>query len=161
MRQLIDQPLFRQLLEEARRSPRKRAHRNLHQRFEEPVQRICVGLVAGTYVPPHAHPQSHQWELILCLQGRIDLVLFDPSGQLLERHRLSGGGAASGIELPPDTWHTLYPVEPEAVILEIKQGPYDPANAARFAPWAPGEGDAEAGRFLAWLAEADVGAKFY
>lgn len=160
MHQLIDQRLYRQLVEEAHGSPRRRAHRNLHQHFEEPVQRVCIGLVAGTYVRPHAHSQAHQWELILSLRGRICLVIFDTRGRVIERHILAESAPASGIQLPPNTWHTLYPIDPEAVILEIKQGPYDPANAARFAPWAPPEGEAQADRYLDWVAQAGTGESF-
>lgn len=160
MSQMIDRQLFKQLLDEARNSPRKRAHRNLHQHYEEPVQRVCIGLVSGTYVPPHAHPQAHQWELILSLQGRVGLVIFDASGCITRRHVLSEKGPASGIQLLPDTWHTLYPIDPESIILEIKQGPYDPAKAARFAAWAPTEGAPEASRFLEWVSRAETGSSY-
>lgn len=160
MPRLIDRQLQRELLAEAHENPRRRAHRNLHQRYDEPVQRVCIGLIDGSYVRPHAHPQPHQWELILGLRGRTGLVIFDSQGRIIERHVLSGTDAVNGIELPPGTWHTLFPLDPEVLILEIKQGPYDPANAARFAPWAPAEQSEQAPRFLHWVAEAGNGSTF-
>lgn len=160
MQQLIDRQLRQQLVEQARHSPRKRAHHNLHQNHDEPVQRVCIGLVAGTYVRPHAHLETHQWELILGLEGQTCLVIFEPDGRIRERHILSETASVSGIQLPPGTWHTLYPIDPEATILEIKQGPFHPDNAARFATWAPEERSDQASRFLHWLAEARTGDAF-
>jgi cupin fold WbuC family metalloprotein len=160
MQQLIDQTLFQRLVDEARHSPRKRAHHNLHRHFDEPVQRVCIGLVQGTYVRPHAHLELHQWELILGLRGRTCLVIFDPDGRISARHVFSETASAGGIQLPPGTWHTLYPADPESIILEIKQGPYDPRNAARFASWAPEEQSDQAARFLGWLAQAPLGGAF-
>ncbi|WP_428610052.1 WbuC family cupin fold metalloprotein [Sedimenticola sp.] len=161
MRQTIDQPLYQQLLNDAHRSPRKRAHLNLHRSYDEPVQRVCIGLVQGTYVRPHAHLQSHQWELILALQGSVGLVIFNPQGRIKERFILTAGSAVHGIELQPGTWHTLYPQDSEAVILEIKQGPYNPSSAAEIAAWAPPEGSEHTDRFLDWIGQAETGSTFF
>jgi hypothetical protein len=39
----------------------------------------------------------------------------------------------------------------------VKQGPYDPATASEFAPWAPAEGEPGVARFLAWARDARAG----
>ncbi|MCW8943518.1 MAG: WbuC family cupin fold metalloprotein [Sedimenticola sp.] len=160
MSQLIDQSLYDQLIQHAAASPRRRAHHNLHQSYDEPVQRVCIALLSGTYVRPHAHTQTHQWELILGLQGETCLIVFNDSGAIKRQIILSDTSHTAGIELPPGTWHTLYPVNKQSIILEIKQGPYNPDAAARFADWAPEESTPEAAQFLHWLAHAETGSSF-
>ncbi|MDF1529632.1 MAG: WbuC family cupin fold metalloprotein [Sedimenticola sp.] len=160
MSQLIDQSLYDQLIEQAEVNPRRRAHHNLHQSYDEPVQRVCIGLLCGTYVRPHAHRQAHQWELILGLQGETCLIIFDPAGTITQRFMLSERSHTQGIELPPGTWHTLYPVNKQSIILEIKQGPYNPDFAAVFADWAPEESEPESVLFLQWLHHAETGSSF-
>jgi hypothetical protein len=44
-----------------------------------------------------------------------------------------------------------------AAFLEIKEGPYDPATAIEFVPWAPAEGDASVPAFQQWLRAAQPG----
>jgi hypothetical protein len=47
-----------------------------------------------------------------------------------------------------------------ATFLEIKEGPYDPASAAEFAPWAPSEAHESVPTVLQWLREAKPGDVF-
>jgi len=39
----------------------------------------------------------------------------------------------------------------------VKEGPYDPATAVQFAPWAPPEGAADVPAFRLWLRNARLG----
>ena len=135
-------------LSNARQSARKRSHFNLHDQLEAPVQRLCIALTDGTYVRPHRHPASNKWELILAIQGTSVLVIFGHEGNILEHFELSPNGPMSAVEMPPNTWHTLFPVGEESVVMEIKEGPYTPALPEHFASWAPEEGSAEASAYL-------------
>jgi cupin fold WbuC family metalloprotein len=154
----LDANLFEPLLAEAKLSPRKRAHRNLHADFNEPVQRTCIALAAGTYVRPHFHPQTAKWELLVVLHGTLGVLLFDETGTVRERLELSPGGA---VEINSGTWHTVFPLGGAAVMLDIKEGPYDPSAPVFFAEWTPAEGDAAVADFLQWAATADAGAAFH
>ena len=156
----LDEVFFKQLLLQASESPRKRSHYNLHKELNEHVQRLCIGFRKGTYVRPHHHPQNNKWELLVALRGAVRLIIFDPEGEILERLTLSHGDSLSGIEMMPRTYHTLYPLTDEAVILEVKEGPYTPTEEGDFASWAPREGDANAMKFLAWLDTAKPGEKY-
>jgi len=156
----LDNNLYQKLLNEATESPRKRSHFNLHKSFDEPVQRLCIALKKGTYVKPHYHPNSNKWELMLALKGESTLIIFDKDGVVLERLTLSPNNSMSGIELKPDTWHTVFPQSSESVILEVKEGPYTPSVKSDFANWAPDEGDANVNEFLQWLESAGVGGKY-
>jgi hypothetical protein len=62
-----------------------------------------------------------------------------------------------GFETPSGTWHTVLAATDGAAFLEIKEGPYDPATAAEFAPWAPPEGHESVPAFQQWLREAQPG----
>jgi len=156
----LDDAFFQQLISAAHESPRKRSHHNLHKELDEPVQRLCIALTKGTYVRPHHHPQNNKWELMLVLKGQVNLTIFSQEGTILEKSLLGEGESLSGVELQANTWHTVYPVTDEAIMLEVKEGPYTPTQESDFAHWSPAEGGALADDFLAWLETAEVGNAF-
>ncbi|OUS25064.1 hypothetical protein A9Q99_22725 [Gammaproteobacteria bacterium 45_16_T64] len=153
----LDEEFFQELLLEADKSERKRAHHNIHKELDEPVQRLCIALKKGTYVTPHHHSQDNKWELIVCIKGGLGLVVFDENGLVIDKITLSPGGSTAGIELIPNTWHTVYPITEDVVILEVKEGPYTPAKKNDFAQWAPQEGDSNTEEFLTWIQRAKIG----
>jgi hypothetical protein len=77
---------------------------------------------------------------------------------MLARYSVDAGGELLGYETPSATWHTLLARTDGSAFLEIKEGPYDQATAAEFAPWAPPEGDARVPQFLERLRTAQPGA---
>jgi cupin fold WbuC family metalloprotein len=132
--QPIDQALFDRVAAEARESPRRRRNHNLHA---EPdlVQRFLNVLQPGTYVRPHRHLRTIPgagFECFVVLQGAIGLLLLDDSGRVLHRERLDAAGPLRGMELAEGQLHTLVALTPDAVMFEIKQGPYDPAADKEF-----------------------------
>lgn len=156
---LLDQSLFSALLDAAAQSPRRRAFKNLHQDFAEPVQRVVIAIQPDSYVPPHRHVEIQQWELFVVLAGSVDFLQFDDAGQLTTRSTLTAGSALTGLELRPGAWHSIVAAPGGAVFLEVKQGPFDPAQPRHFAPFAPAEQDPEASAYLAWLSTAEPGAR--
>ena len=154
---LLDQALFTELLDAAAQSPRRRAFRNLHKDFAEPVQRVVIAIQPDSYVPPHQHVDAHQWELFVMLAGSVDFLQFDDCGRLTTRQTLSAGSVHTGVELAPGHWHSIVAAAPGAVFLEVKQGPFDPAQPRHFAAFAPPEQDGRAGRYLSWLRTANAG----
>ena len=139
------------LLADSRSSPRRRAHLLLHAGHHDQVQRLLITLQPGTYVRPHQH--SQQWEMLTLNRGTLDMLAFDESGMLRERHRLTP--AAPVIQIPPGTWHGGVVVEPDTVVMEVKPGPY---RVNEFAEWAPEENAADAAALVRWLEEAETGA---
>lgn len=156
----LDNNIFDKLLIQASESPRKRSHYNLHKELDEPVQRLCIALKKGTYVRPHHHPKRNKWELILSLRGAVGLIIFNAEGTILETLTLNQGETLNGIELEPNTWHTVFPLTEDAIILEVKEGPYTPTQESDFAPWAPIEGSEYEIHFLNWLEAAKPGDKY-
>lgn len=137
-----------QLSEEARRSPRLRAHRNLHREMSDPCQRLVNAIEPDSYVPPHRHIAASGDETLLALRGSFNLVFFDDTGEIGAVHRLGDGEHFHVFQIPPHQWHTLIALESASVAFETKAGPYNPATARELAPWAPGEGGLEAHSYL-------------
>ena len=153
----IDREKMDALSQQAAASKRLRAHLNLHSTSEEAVQRLMIAMEPGTFVPVHCHEQTWKWELLMILRGEVECVIFDEAGQVLSRGTLTPGGELTAVELPPGTWHSVISKAPGTVIFEVKPGPFDPDEAARFAPWCPGEADSGKDQFQQWLAIAPVG----
>ncbi len=160
MEKVINNDLLDGLLKQAAASPRRRSHLNFHDGPESAVQRLCIGLVDGTYVRPHRHPQANKWEVMLVLRGRVRVVLFDPEGAVSRVFEFADSDGSKGMEIPANVCHTVLPLTAEAAILEFKEGPYDSQNPAVFADWAPMEGSPDAGDFLAWVRDAAPGDRF-
>lgn len=152
----IEAQRLRALAGEANGSARLRANWNLHAGPDDPIQRFCNAFQPGTYVQPHRHPAG-VWECALALEGAAIAVLFAADGRLVERVTLAAGGPVYGCEIAEGTWHTFAALDGPAVLFEFKPGPYDPATAKIFAPWAPAESDAACGTFAAWFRDGPIG----
>src|SRR5258708_23982675 len=135
--------------------PRARAHHNTHATAADPVQRFLVVACGDSYFRPHRHKTRS--ELAVIVRGRVDVLTFDERGRVTARYGVGDGTDSIGYETPQGAWHTVVPGAAGGAFLEIKEGPYDPATAAEFAPWAPAEGDASLQRFLEWLRSARPG----
>ncbi|MFN5117307.1 MAG: WbuC family cupin fold metalloprotein [Cyanobacteriota bacterium] len=144
--QRLDQSLFDRVAAEARQLPRLRLNHNLHA-APDAVQRFLNVLQPGTYVRPHRHLRNQPgtgFECFVVLQGGIGLLLFDDMGRVGTLERLEAAGPLRGIDLAEGQFHSLVALEPDTVMLEIKQGPYVPAADKDFLPGFPAEGTPEA-----------------
>lgn len=142
----LDQELLDNIAHLARSSPRLRQNYNFHDTSEK-VQRFINVLQPGTYIRPHRHCRDtgvNGFEFFLVCQGELGIIIMDESGQILEREVVSANGALRGIELPELTYHTLVALAPDTVILELKEGPYDPSTDKEFMEGFPAEGTAAA-----------------
>ena len=156
----LDAALLADLSRQALTSPRLRDNYNFHPRPDDHVQRLCIALEPDSYVRPHRHPEAEKWEFLVALQGRVLVLLFDDDGCVTERLNLEPVGALSGIEIEPNTWHTLLAEVTGSVILEVKQGPYIPVSFSNFAPWSPRETSTDVGRYLDWCRGAQLGDRY-
>lgn len=154
---LIDDALLRELTAKAAASPRQRAHHNLHPRLDDPVQRLCIAIEPGTYIRPHRHADPPTWEIFLLLRGAAVVLFFDDIGRVVARMEVAASGPVRGLEIPPDTWHTITSIEPETVFFEVKKGPYVQPKDNNIAAWAPAEGAPDVMKFLEWYKDAKTG----
>jgi cupin fold WbuC family metalloprotein len=155
---VFGQSLLDELAASAAASPRGRAHHNVHTSADDLLQRFFVVADRRSYFRPHRH--NTKAEMAVVLRGVFDVLSFDAAGVVLARWRVGAGSGHSAYESPQGSWHTLLAEHDGSAFLEFKLGPYDPATAAEFAPWAPAEGDAAATVFQAWLRSAQPGDRY-
>ena len=150
-----------ELTAQAQSSPRKRQHRNIHESYVDPCQRLFNAIEPGSYIRPHRHAADPKDELLIAVRGLMALVTFDEQGQVtgVERFGLDRNreGFAIGAEVQANTWHTVIALEPGCVLLEVKAGPFDPNQPKDLAAWAPDEGSAAATEYLKKLIESVTG----
>jgi cupin fold WbuC family metalloprotein len=141
-----------ELTTQAQCSPRKRQHRNIHDNYSDPCQRLFNAIELDSYIRPHRHVSDPRDELLIAIRGLMALVTFDEMGKVTGVLHfgadVSSLGLAVGVEVPAGTWHTVIALEPGCVLLEVKAGPFDPSQPKVLAPWAPDEGSAEALAYL-------------
>jgi cupin fold WbuC family metalloprotein len=138
----LDQRLLAAVSAQAQASGRRRINHNLHQ-HADPVQRFLNALQPGTYVRPHRHRREQPgagFECFVVLQGSIGLLVLDATGTVIHSQRLDAAGPVHGIELADNQFHTLVALSPDAVLLELKQGPYRPTEDKDFLAAFPAEG---------------------
>ena len=138
---IIDKNLIDKVSGKAVASPRKRMNHNFHPVHEDPLNRLLNAMEPGTYIQPHKHKDPDRVEIFIALRGRFVVFIFDDNGQINEHTILDAREGKYGVEIPEQTYHCLMSLEPGSVAYEVKEGPYSPANAKNFAPWAPAEGD--------------------
>jgi cupin fold WbuC family metalloprotein len=137
----IDRRMIAEMAGHAKRSERKRVHLLLHAGHGDQVQRLMIVMQPGTYVRPHQH--SEQWEMLILLQGRGQLLGFSAKGEIIGRLEMTV--EAPVAQIPAGAWHGFIVLEPDTAVMEVKPGPYRPSE---FADWAPPEGDPSAIAFL-------------
>lgn len=148
---------LRGLSKNAQNLPRLRKNLNIHETLDACVQRLFNAMEPGTYIRPHRHARPNGWELMLAVQGRFAILLFDETGHVIERFELCSKAGPVAVEIPANTWHTVVSLESGTVMFEIKEGPYIPLEDKDFAGWAPTEGEAGTRSFLVWFARAQPG----
>lgn len=140
------------LIEGARSNSRLRQHRNVHDNYHEPCQRLFNAIEPGSYIQPHRHLSVPRDELLVAIRGLMLLIDFDDQGQIRNTLKFGsekfGAEVAAGSEVTSDTWHTVVALEPGSVLLEVKAGPFDPGQQKDLAPWAPREFSSEAGLYM-------------
>ena len=135
----------------ARASPRARQHLNLHASYDDPCQRLLNAVLPHSYIRPHRHADNPKQETLIALRGTFGAFLFAEDGRVVLAATLGGEPAIPALEVDPREWHTVIALSEDAVLLETKGGPFDPAAAKELAPWAPEEGSDEAMCYLAGL----------
>lgn len=132
-----------QLRRDAAIASRQRMHLNVHRCYEENPQILYNCLLRGSYMRPHRHVQDGRQEFFVCLEGEVLLVTFTETGAINAVLHMAKCGLSkvSSVMVQPSAWHTLVCVSEQAMLLEVKPGPFRPDLAKEFAPWSPEEDD--------------------
>lgn len=135
----------------SRRSPRGRIIYAFHESNGDNLHRMLNALQPGSYVRPHRHLSPAKAEALVVLQGSLGCVIFDDQGRTQECFALSARAQNRGADIRPGVYHTIFALEEDTVIFEVKPGPYHETTDKEFARWAPAEGTPEAARYLGHL----------
>ena len=121
---IISQTLLDILSAQAKESPRLRMNLDLRNSPEDRSQRMLNALEPGTVLPIHRHRQSS--EAVAVLRGRVKWLYYDDQGRLTDTFVVEAGGAICGLCVPKGQWHSLECMASGSVILETKDGAWEP-----------------------------------
>ena len=129
----ITQALLDSLTEQAKASPRLRMNYDLRNSADDKSQRMLNAIEPGSVIPIHRHRKST--ETVVCLRGRLVWEYYDELERICtESIEVSPNGPVVALNIPIGQWHTLRSVESGTVILETKDGAYEPQNPADVLP---------------------------
>ena len=148
----IDNILLDKLTAQAKESPRLRMNLDLRNSDADSSQRILNAIEPGSVVPIHRHRKTS--ETVVVLPGRVVEEYYDDAGVLTESFVLGDCHVADAprndvnrdaprndvnhdaplndvpmvyaLNIPAGQWHTLRALESGTVILEMKDGAYEP-----------------------------------
>ena len=104
--------------------PRLRMNYNLHESFDDSVQRMFNALEPGTIVPIARHPYSN--ETLIMLRGRLRVMVYDDNKQIIEDVVIAPNSDNIGYHIPKGTWHKVESLEHGTICFETREGPYKP-----------------------------------
>lgn len=123
----ITQALLDKLTEQAKASPRLRMNYDLRNSDADQSQRMLNAIEPGSKIPIHRHRDSS--ETVVCLRGRIVEEFYDDLERIcIESIELSPNGPVVALNIPAGQWHTVRSLESGTVILEMKNGSYEPIS---------------------------------
>ena len=119
---VIDQDVLDSLTAQAKASPRLRVNLDLRNSPEDQSQRMLNAIEPGSPMPIHRH--RHSSETVVCLRGRLVEEFYDELERMCtDAIELSPNVA---INIPIGQWHTIRALESGTVLLECKDGKYEP-----------------------------------
>lgn len=123
----ITQVLLDHLTEEAKKNPRLRMNFDLRNSSEDQSQRMLNAIEPGSPLPIHRHQKTS--ETVVCLRGKLVWEYYDELERMCtERIELTPNGQVVALNVPAGQWHTVKALESGSVILEMKNGPYEPQS---------------------------------
>ena len=119
---IIDRKILDELTAQAKASPRLRMNLDLRNSPSDQSQRMLNAIEPGTVLPVHRHRKSS--ETVVCIRGHFEEYFYDSDGRLTEVIDMFPGGPV--INIPVGQWHNLKSLESGTVLLECKDGAFEP-----------------------------------
>lgn len=121
----ITQYILDELTAKAKAVPRLRANLDLRNSDSDKSQRMLNAIEPGSPLPIHRHQKTS--ETVVCLRGKLVWEFYDElERQCTDRIELTPNGPIVALNVPLGQWHTVHALESGSVILEVKDGPYEP-----------------------------------
>ena len=121
---IIDRQALDELTARAKDSPRLRMNLDLRNSPADQSQRMLNAIEPGTVLPIHRHRTTT--ETVVCLRGHFVEYFYDAAGRMTEAIDMFPGGTL--INIPTGQWHNLESLESGTVLLEVKDGAYEPID---------------------------------
>ena len=120
----IDVTLLDELTAQAKASPRLRMNFDLRNSPNDQSQRMLNALEPGTVMPIHRH--RHSSETVVVLRGKVKWVYYNDKKEVTDTFIVAPGSDLVGLSVPMGQWHSLECLESGTVILETKDGAWEP-----------------------------------
>ena len=121
----ITQAIMDNLTAKAKTSPRRRMNMDLRNGIDDQSQRMLNAIEPDSVVPIHRHQKSS--ETVVCLRGRVVEEYYDELERICnEAIELTPNGQTVALNIPAGQWHTIRSLESGSVVLEMKDGKFDP-----------------------------------
>lgn len=124
MTEKINTTILDSLTEQAKASERLRMNLDLRTSDADTSQRMLNAIEPGSVIPIHRHRSTS--ETFVVLRGKVVEEFYDDAGVCYERVEVFPCGPVCALNIPAGTWHTLRALESGTVILEMKDGAYEP-----------------------------------
>jgi len=125
----ITQAILDDLTAKAKASPRLRMNMDLRNSADDKSQRMLNAIEPGSVLPIHRHQKTS--ETVVCLRGRLVWEFYDELERICtDNIELSPNGQVVALNVPAGQWHTVKALESGSVILECKDGAYEPTSDA-------------------------------
>lgn len=124
---VFDKQLLDDLTAQAKASPRLRMNLDLRNSAEDNSQRMLNAIEPGSPLPIHRHTKSS--ETVVCLRGHLQEIFYDDNKKITEVIDLAPGTDCAALNIPIGQWHTVKVLQSGTVILEMKDGAYEPLGA--------------------------------
>lgn len=121
----ITQAILDDLTAKAKASPRLRMNMDLRNSADDKSQRMLNAIEPGSPMPIHRHQKTS--ETVVCLRGRLVWEFYDELERICTDYiELTPNGQVVALNVPAGQWHTVKALESGSVILECKEGAYEP-----------------------------------
>lgn len=122
---IITQALLDSLTAQAKASPRLRMNMDLRNSADDKSQRMLNAIEPGSPMPIHRHQKTS--ETVVCLRGCLVWEFYDELERICTDYiELTPNGQVVALNVPAGQWHTVKALESGSVILECKEGAYEP-----------------------------------
>ena len=121
---LLKEDIIIRVTQQAQASTRLRMNYNLHDSFEDSVQRMFQALEPGTEIPIARHPYSS--ETLIMLRGKLRVLIYDDNKNIIEDVVIAPNTENIGYHITKGTWHKVESLESGTVCFETREGPYAP-----------------------------------
>jgi len=92
---------------------------------DDQSQRMLNAIEPGSPMPIHRHQKTS--ETVVCLRGRLVWEFYDELERICTDYiELTPNGQVVALNVPAGQWHTVKALESGSVILECKDGKYEP-----------------------------------